>query len=161
MNAIPTINKFVWSRSDVYQHLSLPTRPVTGWTDAPVYPINEQPESDAPYVVYSWTSKPTERYMIYCDDLTFYLWDINIERLMKLEAALRNYLGREDETATAIAGWRALSGEGDGRIKILSVKYGGSSQPFTQTQESGVIGKGVTFRIEYVDCTVDAPLDLT
>lgn len=161
MISVPLINKYIWSRPDVYQHLNTSEHPVTGWSDAPVYPINEQPESVAPYVIYSWTTKPDSiHWSIENDDITFYLWDYDIYRIMQLESQLRNYLGREDDSAAAINAW-VMSNPSEhtsGVANIKSVRYGGSTQAFTQTQESGVVGKAVTFRVQYIDCDTSSPL---
>lgn len=157
MIAVPTINKYIWSRSDIAALLSTTGRPVTGWSDAPVYPINEQPESVAPYVVYQWTTKPSYPYQLQFDDITYYIWDYDINRMMKLQSRLRYYLGQEDVSASAIHQW-GLASSSLGGVLIKSANYGGSSRPFTQTQESGVNGIGVTFRIQYIDCETNEPL---
>lgn len=162
MISVPLINKWVWSQSDVYQHLSHTDRPVTGWTDAPVYPINEQPESEAPYIVYTWVTKPDPvLWQVSSDEITFYLWDHDTYRMMQLESALRSYLGREDMTAEAINQWANAQGDPEtttGGVLIKSVRYGGSTQIFTQTQESGVFGKGMTFKVDYINCETNTSL---
>ncbi len=159
MISVNLINRFVFSRQDVIDQLTIPGRVFTNFADeqCPVYAVNEQPESDAPYVIYGWkTFSDVEDYWMLKDEIVYSIWDINVGRLQRLERQLIRYLGQGDVSARAITMWNAGN---PALVAIKTCEYLGSTDVYPQEQEGGVVGKNLRFRIKYVDCETDKPLD--
>ena len=102
MISVNAVNKWVFSRPDVYELFDDSPTPFTNAVDAPVYPINQIPESDSPYTVFTWkTRKSPSHFTMNIDEIVYWIWDHNIARLQDYESVLRKYLGQEDESAQA------------------------------------------------------------
>lgn len=160
MIVVNELNKYVFSRPEIVDLLSLPGREFNDYSDdnVPVFPINEVPESDAPYTLYLWKAIPPRNfYALKREDITYSMWDIDIYRLQQYETQLIRYLGQEDVSAEAFRHWYVKQ-PGNHPIDIKSIQLLGSTDPYSEEQEGGVVGKNITFRVEYVDCVMSAPI---
>lgn len=159
--AVNEVNKFIFSRPAIYNIFAGSPVAFTNAVEAPVYPINQQPEPDGPMTIYTWrTRRGALHYAYNVDEITYWIWDHDVARLQEYENQLRNYLGREDETAQAFNMW--AMNNGGMRILMHWSRYAGSSDTHPTKQEGGLMGKSLTFTVQYIDCSKNnGPLDIT
>lgn len=151
MSSVYTINKYLFSRPEITSNLSISNRQVTSFADAPVHPLNEQPESTAPYVIYtSRVYTGANHWWQYEDRIIYWLFDINLKRMNDLARNMINYLGRQDASAQEINEWAVANNEFE--YKLLYCDFNGTSDDYPEDQEGGVIGKMMSFSIGYVEC---------
>lgn len=150
------INKYIWTRPEIISILSRNgERPYTSFGDlnCPVFAVNEQPESDNPYVVYTYDTNVRDngRYWMKEETIQYRIWDTSVKRMSELEYQLRRYLGRYDLSAEAFIKW-AIDGQHVVHTRPYKIFYAGSEEMIPQEQEGGVVGKLMVFEVCYDPC---------
>lgn len=150
MISVNFINQFVFSRPEVRELFGH-----ANFFDAPVYPVNEQPESASPYTIYTWRTSPSrDLYAFQLDTITYSIWDHDIYRLQRYESILKKYMSRRDESAQAFMDWAIFNQIEGVSVIVHDITYLGSTDVFPEEEEGGVVGKNMTFQVKYIDCEV-------
>ena len=139
--------KFLFSHPDITAILGN-----TDFTDAPVFPIGEQPESDAPYILYNYRTRTrAQQWWMSNDDLTMGIFDTDLANLIKLERTMVDILRRYELSAKEVNDWAQDNALGETRIKYIRHTATMNFDP--QSQEGGVFGRTLMFDIHYTQTT--------
>lgn len=160
---INDINKFIWTRPEIITELSRGgQRPYTSFGDVncPVYPYNEQPESDAPYVVYNYRPMVGKDYWKKEEELYFQIWDYDISRLQRIEMQVIRYLSQYDVSAEAFMFW-AVNNQIPIKNRPFIIHMMDSEDVVPQDQEGGVVGRTLIFKSCHDPCDNLEALDIS
>lgn len=155
MISVNYVNRFIFSRPEILAVVG-----ASDYANYPLFPVNEVVESESPYTIYTWrTDKVFPYEMINLDTITYSIWDHNVGRLQDLEAQIRRYTGQLDVSAEAFRLWvvnyAAANGAGRTPIIVQHMRYRGTTDVFPQAEDRGVVGKNITFAVQYMDCSND------
>jgi hypothetical protein len=154
------INKWLFSHPELcelynehYGYVSGDEGYWESWDDSPVFPWNEQPESDKFYVVWSTKERRTMGHFwetkVYFD---FMVYSNNIKLLNDSVKKMIYIAGRHEESVRPFQAWLAQSGISDMSLSVEDMHFESSTDIVTQEQENGVYGKAMRFCVLAHDC---------
>lgn len=144
LSAVSAINNYVFTHPKMTAILGH-----TDMTDVELYPVNEQPESVRPYIIYNYrTAVLREQWWMMQDTITYTIFDTDMSRLIATERTLINLLRRYEQSAKDIHNSGAAN---SGKFNIHYVNYVSSVDMIPQDQEGGIVGRSLVFQAGYVD----------
>lgn len=140
---------------DAYNtHFNLSPGDDTHWSDysdSPIFPVNEQPESDKFYILYNFAEgHPPNGWWNVEYTVAMKVHTNNIKLLNDVTKILRQELGDYNFAAERVGNWMAANNVDSQPVNYI--RYNGSDFVDAQEQENGVYSVILTFNLNVVDC---------
>lgn len=140
---------------DLYNnHYGLNVGDTGHWLDyysSPIFPVQEQPESDDFYILYNFAESHMPEKWWYVDaTLSIYVASNSIELISNISRVIRRELGEYEGSVRRVMSW--ASANSVDMPSLNWIRYANSDSIMSQSQENGVYGQIITLNLNYVDC---------